>query len=96
MSEDDGRELRLRRAEKEQDCRIVSVRDVLAATIEEIDRGELKADQVVIILGKDLHGDVLDEKARITSRHAGTTRSQHLTLLELHKTLYMANWANII
>lgn len=81
-------QLALKRAEKEQDCRLCSPFDILEELIADIKAGKYKPNKLVLIFSEPLPND----GDRVSERYAGVTRSEIIALLEYQKSIVLEDW----
>lgn len=84
--DDKGMLFRERQANKNDDCRLWTVRDALVFMVREIDEGRLKPDQIVAVYRMP---NAREDGFTVNYIQAGVTRAEHIAMIELHKAFYI-------
>ena len=88
---EDESTLRTKRAERANDGTLWKPIDLLKELVKDIESGKISGvDQMLVIMRRPSENP--KRPWRITHAQSGMDRSDHISLLELHKAMFMRDW----
>lgn len=92
MSDDGGRRFRLAKAEREEDCRVITPRDALEDALEKLNSGEIQPTKLVIVFQEPQDREKPDGRFVQNYFAANVTLAEHCAMMRIEEHLLFDYW----